>query len=116
MIETGYVLVNGARLRGWHEDKRKTEPSGVSEEAYTRRSECYTGAKTRLVVIGNGMAGMHTIEELLKMSPGRIRDHGVRRQAVYALPRIAKIFAGCSVEGRTKGKDAHEYEPLATIA
>ena len=28
-----------------------------------------TNKKTRLVVIGNGMAGIRTIEELLKMSP-----------------------------------------------
>ena len=29
-----------------------------------------TDKKTRLVVIGNGMAGIRTSEELLKMSPG----------------------------------------------
>ena len=49
----------------------------------------------RLVVIGNGMAGMRTVEELLELAPDRVRHHGVRRRATRQLqPDPAVAAAG----------------------
>ena len=75
---------------------KKTEPSGVSEEAYARGSGRYAGTKTRLVVIGNGMAGMRTIEELLKMSPDEfeITVFGAEPQPNYNRILLSPVLSG----------------------
>jgi hypothetical protein len=39
--------------------------------------------KPALVVIGNGMAGMRTVEELLQAGAGHVRHHRVRRRAAW---------------------------------
>jgi NAD(P)H-nitrite reductase large subunit len=69
-----------------------------------------------LVVFGNGMAGMRTIEELLKMSPDEfeITVFGAKLYARFL--ESQKYSQDDPWKERTEGKDAHEYQPLATIA
>ncbi len=52
--------------------------------------------KTRLVVIGNGMAGMRTIEELLKMSPDefQITVFGAEPQPNYNRILLSPVLSG----------------------
>ena len=55
-----------------------------------------TNVKTRLVVIGNGMAGMRTIEELLKMSPDEfeITVFGAEPQPNYNRILLSPVLSG----------------------
>ena len=55
-----------------------------------------TNKKTRLVVIGNGMAGMRTIEELLKMSPDEfeITVFGAEPQPNYNRILLSPVLSG----------------------
>ncbi len=51
--------------------------------------------KRKLVLVGNGMAGMRAIEELLKLAPEHVRHHGVRQRAARQLqPHPAVAGAG----------------------
>ena len=55
----------------------------------------------RLVVIGNGMAGMRTVEELLSRAPVPLPHHRVRRRAARQLqPHHAVLRAGGRQDGR----------------
>ena len=52
-----------------------------------------TRRKKRLVMVGNGMAGVRTLEELLKLAPDALRHHRVRRRAASELqphPAVAR--------------------------
>jgi nitrite reductase (NADH) large subunit len=53
-------------------------------------------AKERLVVIGNGMAGMRTVEELLKLAPDRydIRVFGAEPHGNYNRIMLSPVLAG----------------------
>ena len=55
-----------------------------------------TNKKTRLVVIGNGMAGIRTIEELLKMSPDEfeITVFGAEPQPNYNRILLSPVLSG----------------------
>ncbi|MGB9093986.1 MAG: FAD-dependent oxidoreductase, partial [Gallionella sp.] len=55
-----------------------------------------TNKKTRLVVIGNGMAGMRTIEELLRMSPDEfeITVFGAEPQPNYNRILLSPVLSG----------------------
>ena len=50
----------------------------------------------RLVVIGNGMAGMRTVEELLKLAPGmyRITVFGAEPHGNYNRILLSPVLAG----------------------
>ena len=51
--------------------------------------------KQRLLVIGNGMAGMQMVESLLQRAPQRLRHHGHWPRAARQLqPRAAVAGAG----------------------
>jgi nitrite reductase [NAD(P)H] large subunit len=53
-------------------------------------------AKSRLVVVGNGMAGMRTVEALLKRAPGRydIVVFGAEPQVNYSRILLSAVLAG----------------------
>lgn len=55
-----------------------------------------SGKKTRLVVIGNGMAGIRTIEELIKMSPDEyeITVFGAEPQPNYNRILLSPVLSG----------------------
>ncbi len=74
----------------------KTERSGVSEQTSVHADGCYAETKTRLVVIGNGMAGIRTIEELLKMSPNayEITVFGTEPQPNYNRILLSPVLSG----------------------
>src|SRR5258708_5795087 len=52
--------------------------------------------KTRLVVVGNGMAGMRTVEEILKRAPDRfaITVFGAEAQVNYNRILLSAVLAG----------------------
>ena len=61
----------------------------------------------RLVVVGNGMAGMACVEQILKYQP-RFRDHRLRRRDARQLqPHPAVVGAG-----RREGRRRHRPQPL----
>ena len=61
-----------------------------------------TANKTRLVVIGNGMAGMRTIEELLKMSPD---DFDITVFGAEKRPNYNRILLSPVLSGEMKFED-----------
>ena len=69
--------------------RRRTE-SGCGRRRGRRRR---TGAKRRLVVVGNGMAGMRTVEELLEIAPQSYDIDGVRRRAARQLQPHSAVAA-----------------------
>ena len=75
---------------------KKTERSGVSEQANARVSGRYAETKTRLVVIGNGMAGIRTLEELLKLAPDLydITVFGAEPHGNYNRILLSPVLAG----------------------
>jgi nitrite reductase (NADH) large subunit len=56
----------------------------------------YRPARQRLVVVGNGMAGMRTVEELLKRAPGRydITVFGAEPHVNYDRILLSSVLAG----------------------
>jgi nitrite reductase (NADH) large subunit len=53
--------------------------------------------RMKLVMVGNGMAGVRTLEELLKIAPGDVRHHRVRCRAAPQLqphPAQSPVLAG----------------------
>ena len=59
--------------------------------------------KQKLVVIGNGMAGIRTVEEMLARAPGSLRDHRVRRRA----PRQLQPHHAVAGPGRREALRRH---------
>ena len=61
----------------------------------------------KLVVVGNGMAGVACVEQILKYAP-RFRDHDLRRRDARQLqPHPAVVGAG-----RREGRRRHRAQPL----
>ena len=77
----------------------------VADGTRAGRSAARGCAASRLVVAGNGMAGMRTVEELLKLGVAdRFSDHRVRRRAARQLqphPAVARA------RGRAAGRRHH---------
>ena len=88
----------------------------ISREPNYKQSRCASNAPNadsggramkQLVVVGNGMAGMACVEQILKYAP-QFRDHGLRRRDARQLqPHPAVVGAG-----RREGGRRHRAQPL----
>jgi nitrite reductase (NADH) large subunit len=80
----------------WVRRADEGDPSGSAEAGAGAAAVGVGAAQERLVVIGNGMAGMRTVEELLKIAPDRydIRVFGAEPHGNYNRIMLSPVLAG----------------------
>jgi NAD(P)H-dependent nitrite reductase small subunit len=102
-LEDSAVRVATHRVRV-HEGRVQVE-AGVQRPSGVRR-------KPRLVLVGNGMAGMRALEELLALAPGRydITVFGAEARGGYNRVALSSVLTGEKTYSEIAGHDIEWYE------